>query len=476
MFVCTLLCVGIAACSESPGGEEPGSGDGMPGGEGGKQPEETTYLYPFGEEVTGTTAEITLRTDGKVDLNSLTTEIPCLKYNKEWLFLLTQDDCKQAAYSCTWAAIHGKPLSPGYYYDAGHLREGDLPPDAFRLGKTLGCTDGCGREVRFAFTTTLAPENPYMNVPADVRPGFTDNYYRFYMKSGLIWEDVKEILNYGGGIAFHDVMAEDVNQVDSLLKHYGIAQQIIREKLSGRGCKMLAEPNGNKSYVTAALDYGEIQTLTAQAGTIILYPFQVESDLYKVLLNRVFYNTPEQVKEAIAKQLKQGKKLRQAIHLGIHGTDENWAKFLLWLNDTYGKDGDDSVWFPNPEEYYEYNYNRIHARIEKTVQENVLKLAIVLPAGQDFYYPSLTVNIRGLKKENIVSVSSGESVTGFSYGNYEEGIMLNVDCRKFLVSHAAHFVDRYERRRSSSELEDARYFVNMLKNGEEKNNLLKRIR
>ena len=51
-------------------------------------------------------------------------------------------------------------------------------------------------------------------------------------------------------------------------EHFDIAQNIIVEKLTGRGCKFLAEPNGTKTYVTAALQCPEIQTMTAQAGAI----------------------------------------------------------------------------------------------------------------------------------------------------------------------------------------------------------------
>lgn len=39
------------------------------------------------------------------------------------------------------------------------------------------------------------------------------DYYRFF-KSGLIWENIKTMLNYGVGIAFHDVAGEDVH-IDS---------------------------------------------------------------------------------------------------------------------------------------------------------------------------------------------------------------------------------------------------------------------
>ena len=73
------------------------------------------------------------------------------------LLLLTQDDCKQAAFSTTWAAINGRPLSDTYFYNAPHLRGGDMPPDTYSFGKALGSTDGTGREVRFSFTTAISP-------------------------------------------------------------------------------------------------------------------------------------------------------------------------------------------------------------------------------------------------------------------------------------------------------------------------------
>lgn len=440
----------------------------------------TSYIYPFGDESQNTTAEIIIKTDGTVDLNVITAEIPYLKYNKSWLFMLTQDDCKQAAYSCTWAAINGKPLSNVYYYDVAQLKAGDLPPDVYTLDRTLGSTDGTGNEARFSFTTTLAPEADWMTAKTDVNLGYKDNYYRFYMKSGLVWDNVIEMLNYGNGIAFHDVATPDVNNPDLIRLHYADSQTIIQDKLSRRGCKMLAEPNGNKSYVTAALSYDPIQVMTAQVGTVRLYPFQVkEDDLSKKLLNRTFYEEDESfspIKNDIEAQLALNKEDREAIHIGVHGTDKRWAEFLLWLDKTYGKDGDDSVWFPSMEEYYEYNYYRIHGSVVPTVVDNsTLKLTVSLPSGQYFYYPSTTINLKGLAKEHVKSVTSGTSVTGLSYGNYGDGIMLNLDCRKYLVEHVTHFVEQYESNKTKSNKNDAIYFVNMLKESDTKAALLKRI-
>lgn len=437
---------------------------------------EQAYLYAFDKESQNTVAEITIQTDGSADLSVVDAEIPYLKYNKSWLFFLTQDDCKHDAFSCTWAAINGKPLSLQYRYDVAQLKAGDLPPDVYYLGKTLGSTDGAGNEVRFSFTTTLAPEWKWMDAVTVVDKGYNINYARFYMKSGLVWDNIVEMLNYGNGIAFHDVKTTDENNKDSIIKHYIISQDIILKKLSGRGCKTLVEPNGNKTYVAAAQSYDPIQTMTAQSGTVDLYPFQVKDDLKKILLARGFYSPGDIKGNTTAGQLKLDKKDRKAIHVGVHGTNYDWASTLLWLNDTYGKDGDDSVWFPSLEEYYEYNYYRIHGSVNKNVNNNILKLTISLPSGQYFYYPSITINLKGLKKENITSVSSTSQITGLSYGNYKDGVMFNIDCRKFLVEHATNFVEQYEANKNNSNLNDARYFVNMLKESDKKQELSNRLK
>ena len=447
----------------------------------------SSYIYPFKDEIKDATAEITIKSNVVIDFNQIASEIPFLKYNKSWLLMLTQDDCKHAAYCRTWAAINGKPISSSdlfpttpnsheLYYDAEQLEADDLPPTVIPAGETLGCTDGNGNEVRFAITTTLSPESSWMNAETNVNRGFTDNYYRFFMKSGLTWNDVIEMLNYGTGIAFHDVNTSDVYTSVDILNHYKIAQDTILKRLSGRGCKMLAEPNGNKTYVTAALQYPEIQTMVAQSGTVKLYPYKVNGDLKGTLLNRIFNHDPEYFKKIIETQLQLPKTEREAIHIGVHGTGNSWIKFLQWVNITYGKGGDDSVWFPSQEEYYEYNYYRIHSKISiMQVDQYTIKLIIYLPSEQYFYYPSISINLTGLQKENI-SVSSNSIVTGLSYGNYGNGITLNVDCRKSLVEHATYFVERFEKDKTNNlKKSDAAYFVNMLKESDIKKELINRI-
>ncbi len=461
------------------GGSEPKPG---PGPEPEPDPEyPADYVYPFSTDGGNVVAEITLELNEGTSANGLSASVPPLKYNKSWLFMLTQDDCMQVAYCCTWAAIHGKPLSPAYYYNAAQLAAGDLPPDVYSLGKTLGSTDGAGNEVRFSFATTLSAESSWMNDRSIVDKGHTADYYRFYMRDGLYWENVREMCNYGVGIGFHDVAAEDVDNASSILNHYGIAQNLIISKLSGRGCKFLAEPNGNKTYLSAAQSYAPIKTTTAQgdgggftAESIV--PF-AGGDITGKLVLREFYDSPEDVKTKIAEQLALPREQRRAIALGVHGTDGPWAQFLLWLNNTHGKDGDDSVWAASQEEYYEYSYYRTHATVTAEAQEGgKVKVTVTLPAGQYFYYPSLTVNLAGLSKAGIKSVASNDAVGGLSWADCSEGLMLNIDCRKSLDYHATYYVKRYEADRSNlSNKRDALYFIGMMKESARKETLLGRV-
>jgi hypothetical protein len=439
------------------------------------------YLYPYGNEAHDIVAEIALLLTEAPKADQIITEIPVLKYNKSWLFLLTQDDCTHSAYSTTWAAMNGKPLSNNYYYGAEQLAAVDLPPDYFTLNKTLGSTDGTGNEIRFAFTTTLTPEMEWMENEPPVNIGFSRNYYRFYMMSGLTWNNVAEMLAYDAGIAFHDLNTNSVNNKDSLLKHFDIAQKISIEKLSGRGLKVLAEPNGNHNYLLAGTDYPSIRIMTAQntksGGPVVEphFPYRVESDLEKAVLQRTFYNNTFEITARIENELKKNKEEREAIHVGIHGTNVTFAQFLLWLNNSYGKDGDDSVWVPSFEEYYEYNYYRVNSTIEKEINGDTLKLRITLPSEQYFYYPSVTVNLSGITLDQISRVISNDAVTGLSYASYNGGVMLNIDCRRFLFEHALHFVEKYLKSSIAWDKDDAIYFVERLKESPKKDELRKRI-
>ena len=450
------------------------------------------YEYPFHSETINPIAEIIITTNQPIeDITNYKVEIPALKYNKSWLLLLTQDDCKQSAFCRTWAHINGKSVSNSeayffsdneiyLYYDFLHLLKDDLPPNILSPRKTLGSTDGTGNEVRFTFTTTLAPEEKWMDKQTTVNPGFNDNYYRFFMQSGLNWSNVREMLNYDNGIAFHDLMADDINNHNDLIKHYDIAQDIILDKLNGRGCKMLTEPNGNKAYIEAAYNNADIQTITSQGNySEDLYPFKINGNIEKSVWTRSFDNSPNYFKTMILENNLLPKEERKAICVGVHNTDNDWCNFITWVNDEYGKDGDDSVWFTSQEEYYEYTHYRLNG--EKPIIEQIddysFRVIVKFPSNTYFYYPSTTINVNGVNIDDIKTINGNNTTIGLSYNNFKDGLMINIDCRRYLVERAEHYIMVYEQDKSNtSKKNDAIYFTNILKDSNLKTTLLQRIK
>lgn len=444
------------------------------------------YIYNFSDEVKDAKAVITIKINRDVTSSDLTASVPPLKYNKTWLMMLTQDDCTPSTYCRTWAKNNGQPVSSSetfdglhdLYYDYLQLINADLPPTIVAAQHSLGSTDGAGNEVRFAITATVEPEQSWMNAVTDIKKNDIQSFSRFYKKSGLVWYNLMDMMNYGTGLAFHNVNASNEKDESEVLTHFNIAQDSIVKRLSGRKCKMLAEPDGNKVYVSAALKFPDIQTMTAQAGAVVLYPFRVDTDLKDVLLNREFLDNPADFESEIQTQLILPKEQRKAICIGVHSTDNKWMDFLQWVNDNYGQKGDDSVWFPSQEEYYEYNYYRIHGTREvEQVDSRTIRVTVMMPSGDSFYYPSTTINLSGIKLSDIVSISANDDVVnGFSYADYDSGIMMNIDCRKHLVELATHYVEKYEKDKTDiSNKADAIYFVKLLKSSSTKENLLSRV-
>lgn len=83
--------------------------------------------------------------------------------------------------------------------------------------------------------------------------------------------------------------------------------------------------------------------------------------------------------------------------------------------------------------------------------------------------------MKGITNSQIQSLTSNNAITGLSYANYGNGVMINIDCRKFLLEHATHYVEQYEVNSISSNRADALYFTNQLKDSPQKIALLNRI-
>lgn len=465
------------------------------------------WMYNFANEVQEPTSTITVVTDGTVDLNNVQVEIPPLKYNKELLFLLSQDDSNESTLCYTWAAIHGRPIGTdnrdhgvehAYFYHIDELLYFGMYDHPYKmLGKTLGCTDGAGNEVRFNFSMTIMPF--LMGFDSSRKFDISDseeykaNTTRAVISKGndasISWNDARYMINYGVGLAFHDVLPYEesayLSEPDTIVSRFKAIQQQMIDSLGGRESKMLCEPNGDKRYLDVAkggTGLG-IKVLTAQGNSDgDLFPAQPKMGLDTYTVNRIILDDHDLrtwvdlCDEAMEVDFKN----RKAVCVGVHNTcDSKYAKWLTSINDKYGKDGSDIIWMPSQDEYYEYNYYRQNSIIDKKVDGNKLILTITLPTKDRFYYPATTINLVGVDKSHIVSVDSDDQTQGMSYANYEasygSGFMINIDCRRYLQNLVEHFVQEYSNsvHKKVYQKWDAEYFAKMLKPGTVRDEQLK---
>lgn len=466
------------------------------------------WMYDFGDEVTNPTTTIKIVTDGTVDLNSLNVEIPPLKYNKELLFLLSQDDSRHSTLCYTWAMLNGRPFGSdtryeeehAYFYHIEELLFFDMHDHPYVMpSKTLGCTDGAGNEVRFNFTMTVMPFLGGFGVDHnyDISSStLLDNLYDSETKTRLVykgndssisWNDVRYMANYGVGVSLHDadIPVTLVHDLPVIARGLADIQEQIADSLNGRGTKMLCEPNGNRSYLDAVLQNPNlgIKVLTAQENAdLFLVPAQVHGDLDKSTIFRDFrsFGANKSWVDMCDNAMAIDFDNRPAVSIGVHGTCASYVyTWFKGINDKYGKDGSDVIWMPSQEEYYEYNYYRQHAQIEKKIDGNTLELTVTLPTENSFYYPATTLNLVGVDMQHIVSIEADDVTTGMSYANYHasygDGVMINIDCRKFLIDLARHYVEDYYTKYQSGYIYnkwDAIYFTKMLKPGATRDYLL----
>lgn len=401
-----------------------------------------------------------------VNIDNIKVFFPHLKYNKSFVYSYTFDDCTVMAYSRGFCTINKKWIDYHRFFHVGQERTTGSYPD-----KTLGYTDGCGNERRFTVGVAIWPDSRNQNIDDFMNPTThkPDKYYPH-----LVWKDVAPMLDFGNEIYFHDIDTNGDDTVDGILNGMKKSQNIT-ESFLGRKMKILARPGGNNDYVAAARLYDDIVFTAAEGKTDIGSPLHIAFDNPIDLKNVVQYRrfvesipSLEQLMPEIDNKAISG--TYAWLHDFSHGP-ENFQYIIdlfTTINDKYGKDGNDCIWFATLDEIYEYNYLRNNCIIEKSVSGNDLILRFSCPSSELpnelMFHRDFSVIIEGVSVQDNTSISSGKNVYGLSYAKQkDENWMININCNKSLMDRAERYTSLYEKEKSASAKEDALYFVNQLR-------------
>lgn len=426
------------------------------------------YIKPYAEKV-----ELEIDCGAAVNPENITIAFPALKYDKQMLVSFTTDDANASSFCRVWAGINGRPVS-NMFYHANQLEAGDIPTEIVdtTLAKTLGYTDGCGNERRFRHGVAIWPYcqangSVMMDTTNPVAPTAT-NTYRF-MTPYLQWGDVREMLKYGVSLYYHNIGTELFGS-DKVVANVvtGLRADCERSiERVGRGIKVLARPDGNNTFITAAAASGQILcTVAENTPAVDVLPFS-GSELFKTVAMRFFPSASgdqteqDVVKAKFQQEYAKTPEQRKWFHFCCHTATINWVNLLVWFNDNYGKDGSDDIWFATVDEVYEYLHARNNALIRKSADGNKLRVTVYIPKGQYFYYPEFSLLLTGA--ENVSGINSSDNVPGLSWAAHGDGVLINVNTDAALAAMAEECTSKFERTEKSVDKNDALYFAGQLK-------------
>lgn len=402
-----------------------------------------------------------------VSIEDITVQAPPLKYGKLFAYSYTFDDDVVLAYGKAFCLINKKWIDAEKFYHTEQIKTtGSIPT------KTLGYTDGCGNEHRFSFGVAIWPDfgNEYIDNFMKPTGKNADKYYPY-----LVWQDLVPLIDFGSDIYLHDVNKKYGGDVDGINQGLQASQDITKKTL-GRKIKIIARPNGNNDYITAGKLRSEIVFMSTEGATDdgsapLRINFSSDIDLYKQSQYRRY---TEPIADASTLMSDITAAAAAGNYTWLHDFSHAPADFQYILNlftainDNYGKDGNDAVWFASMDEIYEYNYFRNNCTIEKNIVNNTLTLRFSCPtaelANEFQFHRDFSIIIKGVVFPENMEIASGNNVYGLSYVKQGDGsLLVNIDCNKSLLDKAERYTASYEKGKDASAKEDALYFVSRLK-------------
>ena len=127
--------------------------------------------------------------------------------------------------------------------------------------------------------------------------------------------------------------------------------------------------------------------------------------------------------------------------------------------------GDDSIWFPSVDEFFEYWFMRTFTTAKKTVVGQNITYKLYVPKAANFWFRNLTCLISNIASLDGVDVVSSLNCPGTSFAIKDGQLMVNLDFNADLLEKVERYVAKFEGSLDIFDYEDAQYFVQMLKAG-----------
>jgi hypothetical protein len=432
---------------------------------------------------------ISIKIPSDTDLSNIKFSFAPLKYNKRFAYSITSDDSRIDTWNRLFQYFKG-----GWIDDVANSHSNMDRSTGAYASRALTYTDGCG--VKRIFPVNSANwynlRRQYWSYPMDKLNPTKDWPY-------MVWDEQIQINDFDGGCTLHDVQdpnaAIDVvgGDVEMIKRGISDANAYVKQRL-GRGLMALSEPNGDSNYSEAALASASIRMITRQQSKDLgfLYVDLADKNLKfnKIKVGR-FINDSGSLQTYITSFNNDIVKPSQnGVHMygefGLHGlygngtitssniSSSNKIQFFNWLCDTYGAGTEaatDELWVATNDEVLQYKHLSQITKYSYTIEDGYLKIRLVVPEIEDFYWHEYTLLIDGIVPNTVTDIITDESIIGASFGGSDGKMMVNINFDETLLDRAEKYTSLFEESLSvngSIDLtkeyqQDAEYFVQRLK-------------
>lgn len=380
---------------------------------------------------------------------------PSLKYDKKFAFAWTTDDSILGIYSLIFKYINKK-----YIDDTYNFHDGMTPTTGFTPDRVLCSTDGCGNDVRFRVDSGWVSfnNNGSDGIHSDSYP------YQYVRWSELITflDFFNTIMNHGGGDQGKPLASIQAN-ADKLVEKCGINPFLLLVPGGTTGFQGTAE---TLDYI---YHYHDKLNLDYSTDALTRESFKVKHGL----LGRRTYDGMTLDELCSLVDSRAVRTDHPFTYVGGHvvaDTNEQikWTAavkpFLDYLHDTYGKGGNDTIWFAGPSEIYEYLFTRYHSVITKKINGDNLDVTVKIARLPLFYQNEFSLLVKTMTaiNTNVSTLTINKEVMKLSRGLKDGNLLINVNYNPKLLELAEKYTSKHELSSLEVDKEDALYFANLL--------------
>ena len=381
-----------------------------------------------------------------------------LKYDKDFAHSFCLDDGSVTQYTIAFPTLQ----STGGTYSSG-----------------LTYTDGCGHNINFKAGLALYSLN---NLGGDVHIN-TPSY--------LTWTEITELCDFGWDVFNHGFRA-GISTGSSYSTYYGevTGNTAYIALNTGYVPIHMAVPNGDEGYNIPALNAGELSlfqqltefVLSASTKHVSNTGVDVSNiDFYQYCMYKKFWywisgstgaNTgiTSDIISIANKSTGSTNYWWQDFTHNITASNgsldpETFNYYMNYIENNYGKNGNDKVWMAPYQEVYEYIYIRDNTNVSYTTNGNVVTVNLGSKITPNYFRRNCLSLLASDSTANITNIQIS-GFTNYSYnGTGTKSSLINLDWGQSVINMAEKYVTLAENDVTlglQASINKAQYFVNQI--------------